>query len=93
VSTISPIVSEVVRYMVTDGRNFEARMLPVNGPTSEVERQLAWARDVDQRDGWYLVHGSVEFGTRQNGTFQVEHRRSVPLFVNGFRRMSNFLRA
>lgn len=83
---------EVVRYNVTNGRTTEVRQFPIMGPTAELAKQVAWATQIDQRDGWYVVKGSVKFGSIQNGQFQERHTRSVPLFINGYRRLASHLR-
>lgn len=85
---------EVVRYTVTNGRTQEVRQLPITGPVAEVAKSLEWARKIDVADGWYVVKGSVKFGSIQNGQFQEIRKRPVPLFAfDGFRRMASHLRA
>lgn len=85
---------EVVRYQVTDGRTVETRLLPITGPTVEVERALRWAAQYDASNGWNVIKGSVKFGSMQDGQFQEIHKRRTPLIAfDGFRRMASHLRA
>lgn len=85
---------EIVRYKVTNGRTIEARQFYIDGPTLELERQVAWAAQVDARDGWYVVKDSVQFGTMQNGEFRERVTRRTPVIAfDGFRRLASHLRA
>lgn len=87
------MLREVVRYTVTNGRTTEVRVLPLEGPTVELEKAIRWAAQIDRADGWEVVRGSVKFGSLQNGEFLERKTRPVPLFVGGFRRLASHLRA
>lgn len=63
----------------------------ISGSVIEATKSLDWLVQTIERDGGKVT--SAKFGTLQKGEFRERLPRTVPLYVQGWRRMSHILRA
>jgi hypothetical protein len=89
---IVPFTREIVRLNYIDGGGVEYKMeIDLSGPTINAVKSVGLAVERILEDGGKITKAT--FGTMQGHEFREETRRRVPLFVDGWRRASAFIRA